>query len=170
MYATLLNGELDRYPLSMAQMRREFPQVIFAASPTASDLAIFGIVEILPADRPQYNANTHACDQGVPQLINDRWVEQWYVRPLTAEELKSRVPSVVSMRQARRALLQMGLLSFVETALAAIPDEVQKAGAAIDWEYGTELDRYYPLTQALALALGLTESQLDELFTLASTL
>lgn len=75
------------------------------------------------------------------------------------------VPKVVTMRQARLALLQAGLLSQVDAA-------VQQAGPAaqIEWEYATELRRTHTLTQDLAQGLGLTEAQLDALFTQASSL
>ena len=48
------------------------------------------------------------------------------------------------MRQARLALLQAGLLDQVETALASIPDEVQRKAAQIEWEYATTVDRGSP--------------------------
>lgn len=75
------------------------------------------------------------------------------------------VPSVVTMRQARLALLQSGLLAQVNTAVAAA-DEATK----ITWEFSTEVHRENALVATLASALGLTESQLDDLFTLAATL
>lgn len=82
-----------------------------------------------------------------------------YVAPLPA------VPKVVTMRQARLALLEAGLLSQVEAA-------VQQAGAEaqIEWEYATELRRTHPLTQSLVQSLGLTETQVDGLFTQAASL
>jgi len=82
-----------------------------------------------------------------------------YVAPTPA------IPQVVSMRQARLALLEAGLLTQVSAA-------IQSAGevAVIEWEYARELRRAHPLTQQLSDALGITEQQLDDLFTLASTL
>lgn len=75
------------------------------------------------------------------------------------------VPSVVSMRQARLALLQAGLLGAVD---AAINDAGQ--AAIIEWEYAQELRRTHPLTLSLAAELDLSEQQLDELFTAAAAL
>jgi response regulator RpfG family c-di-GMP phosphodiesterase len=42
--------------------------------------------------------------------------------------------------------------------------------ARIEWEYATEVNRDKELVQSLALALSLTETQLDELFTAAAAL
>jgi len=75
------------------------------------------------------------------------------------------IPQSVSMRQARLALLQAGLLETVNQA-------VNTGGEAdkITWEYATEVNRTDALVSNMAVALGLTEQQLDELFILASTL
>lgn len=75
------------------------------------------------------------------------------------------IPTVVPMRQARLALLQSNLLSTVNAAIAAGSEADQ-----ITWEYATEVDRNSPLVANMALALNLTEQDLDNLFTLAATL
>lgn len=75
------------------------------------------------------------------------------------------VPSAVTMRQARLALLQSGLLEQVNNAVL-VGGEADK----ITWEYATEVSRSDALVKNLAVSLGLDESQLDDLFTLASTL
>jgi len=79
------------------------------------------------------------------------------------------VPQVVTMRQARLALVQSGLLPQVNTAVAAMPG-AQGDAARIEWEFSSTVERHRPLVQALGAALGLTESQLDDLFRLAATL
>ena len=91
--------------------------------------------------------------------------------PITNEEADAiranimLIPTVVSMRQARLALLQSGLLETVNTAIAA-GGEADK----ITWEYATEVNRTDALVSNMAAALGLTEAQLDQLFTLAASL
>jgi hypothetical protein len=74
-------------------------------------------------------------------------------------------PSVVSMRQARLALLQSGLLSTVSAAIVAGGEADQ-----IEWEYATEVNRNQPLVQNMKAGLGLTEKDLDNLFILAASL
>ena len=76
----------------------------------------------------------------------------------------------VTMRQARLALLNAGLLDDVDTAIAAITDPVQRKAAQIEWEYAQTVDRDSPFTQQLAAGLGLTSEQLDALFTQAAAL
>lgn len=76
---------------------------------------------------------------------------------------------VVSMRQARLALLQAGKLSAVQAAINSLPSP-QKEAASIEWEYSTEVRRDGPLVVQLTPALGLTAAQMDDLFALAATL
>ena len=78
--------------------------------------------------------------------------------------------TTVTMRQARLALLNAGLLDDVEAAIAAIPDETQRRAAQIEWEYAAIVERNSALIQQLAPALGLTEAQMDELFATAAGL
>jgi hypothetical protein len=76
---------------------------------------------------------------------------------------------VVTMRQARLALLQQGLLSSVDAAIAGLP-EGEKEAAEIQWEYGSEVERLSPLVVGLMPALGMSEEEIDDLFVLAGTL
>lgn len=75
------------------------------------------------------------------------------------------VPAVVSMRQARLALLQAGLLASVETAMAGA-----SAADQIEWEYATEVRRDSPLVVSMTAALGWTAEQVDDLFRTAASL
>lgn len=79
------------------------------------------------------------------------------------------LPKLVTMRQARLALLAAGLLDDVNAALAAAPG-TEGAAARIEWEYSNIIDRDSPLVAAFAAALALTEAQLDALFAQAATL
>jgi hypothetical protein len=80
------------------------------------------------------------------------------------------VPSIVTMRQARLALLSAGLLPQVSVAIAAIADPAEKAAAEIEWDYAATVVRGSPLVATLAAAMSLTDSQLDSLFTQAAAL
>lgn len=79
------------------------------------------------------------------------------------------VPQTVSMRQARLALLNEGLLTVVTDAIAAMPGTEGEA-ARVEWESASTLERGWPLVSALADTLGLTDAQLDVLFTQAAAL
>jgi hypothetical protein len=73
------------------------------------------------------------------------------------------------MRQARLALLEQGLLTQVNNAVATMPGELGDK-ARIEWEFSNAVRRDKPLVQVVAASLGLTSQQIDDLFALAATL
>lgn len=79
------------------------------------------------------------------------------------------IPSRVTMRQARLALLGAGLLSTVNATIESMAG-VQGEAARIEWEYALSVERDSPLVAGLSAALGLTAAQLDALFTTAAGL
>ena len=79
------------------------------------------------------------------------------------------IPQVVTMRQARLALLQQGLLASIQPAIDSL-DEPHRSAARIEWEYSQTVERLRPFVLLLAQALNLTDDDLDEIFTLADTL
>lgn len=93
---------------------------------------------------------------------------------LSAEELDviqeerriAAVPVSVTPRQIRQALSRAGLRTAVESAIAAAGDQDTKDW----WEFATEFERTHPMVIGMAVALGQTPLQLDDLFTLAATL
>lgn len=78
-------------------------------------------------------------------------------------------PRVVTMRQARLALLNAGFLAAVNDAFAAMQGD-EGTAARIEWEYSQEVRRDTALVSALASALGLSNAQLNALFVSASQL
>lgn len=98
----------------------------------------------------------------------------WTIHDMTAEEIAEylagwRSATSVTMRQARLALLSQNKLTEVTEALSSLP-EAEKTAAEIEWEYGSEVRRTSPLVTSLAVALNLTDEELDSLFVLAATL
>jgi hypothetical protein len=79
------------------------------------------------------------------------------------------VPTEVTMRQARLALLSAGLLAQVDAVINALP-EPQRSAARISWDYSSVVQRTQSWTVQLASAMGLTDAQQDNLFTVAKTL
>lgn len=93
--------------------------------------------------------------------------DHWEIVP--GEVPSDPVPEVVTMRQARLALLGAGLLAQVNTAVANMPGTEGDA-ARIEWEYAQEVRRDSPLVAALSVALGLTDEALDNLYKVAAGL
>lgn len=88
---------------------------------------------------------------------------------ITFEPIVNSVPQEVTMRQARLALLDAGLLANVQTAINSLP-EPAKTKAQIEWDYSNALQRSNPFVATLGGALGLDSEALDNLFIQAATL
>jgi hypothetical protein len=133
---------------------------------------------------PETFTKTELADAGFvgpferPTLAADE-VEIWdgktlSKRKLTTEELawreaaaKPPVPSAVTNFQARAALLAAGLFDQVNDALLAQP---VNSTARQAWEYANELTRNGTLVNSVSETLGLTSTQLDDLFRQAATI
>lgn len=79
------------------------------------------------------------------------------------------VPQEVTMRQARLALLGVGMLADITNAIDALP-EPQKSAAQIEWEFSSNVMRNNGFVDQLAPALGLSSAQIDALFIAAAKL
>lgn len=90
-------------------------------------------------------------------------------KTFTKAPIQKIVPEMVTMRQARLALLSVGLLTNVDTVINSLPSP-QKEAAQIEWQYSSAVERNKSLVQTLGPLLGLSEDQLDDLFIEAATL
>lgn len=92
--------------------------------------------------------------------IGDLYQDGQFITPA----IPIQIPESISMRQCRLQLLAENMLDDVNAAIAAIPDEMQRKTAEIEWEYATTVERSSPWVEQLGSALGLSDSQLDKLF------
>jgi hypothetical protein len=85
------------------------------------------------------------------------------------------IPSRVTRRQARQALLLAGLLDDVPEAIAQLDDGTPEGNqkmrlAQIEWEDSLEFERARPLVIEIGMAVGLDADKLDALFVTAAGL
>ena len=86
------------------------------------------------------------------------------------DEMRARVPQSVTRAQAKLALLQAGLLSSVQPAIDSIPDATARTSAQIDWDDRLTFDRSNGSLVTMAAIMGMTETQIDDLFIAAAKL
>ncbi len=125
------------------------------------ELATMGLTRHDEPVKPAFNELTH-------KAIKDASGE-WATIALTTDELDDLEVTVVTMRQARLALLSAGVLSAIDAVISGMPSP-QKEAAQIEWEYAATVNKHSPLVVGLADGLGLTADQIDELFDNASKL
>jgi hypothetical protein len=107
-------------------------------------------------------ANWQPCDESVK--IGDAWTGSAFD---PVQEVK--VPAMVTMRQARLALLNAGKLSLVDEAIQNMTSP-QREKAQIYWEYSIQVGRFSPMTLLIGGAIGLTSQEIDTLFIEAAKL
>lgn len=106
---------------------------------------------------------TRAWRNGIWNQIPDAQVDDlpWPIQP---------VPQSVSRAQGKAALIQAGLWSAVVAYVDAMTDPTEKALAEVALNDTTEWLRTSPFLNQAAITLGLTETQLDDLFRTAATI
>tara|TARA_R110000868_G_scaffold354563_3_gene615881 strand:+ start:3158 stop:3706 length:549 start_codon:yes stop_codon:yes gene_type:complete len=95
MYVLAPNQQVETFPYSIGQLRKDNPQVSFPKNPPDATLAQFDVfpVTALPSD---YDHETQVTT-GTTCAFNatlSRWETSWTVRDLTAQELLARAVEV----------------------------------------------------------------------------
>jgi len=160
-----INPQTEQVFTQHAAIRAAFPSFSFPAEMTAGDIEFAGLAPVQPTEPPAHDPATHQAVPAAPVMIDGVWLQQWTIaiKPAPA------VPTAVTMRQARLALLGAGLLDDIDAAINGLPSP-QKEAARIEWEYSQEVQRQNGFVSVLAPMLGLTEAQTDALFLTAAGL
>lgn len=80
------------------------------------------------------------------------------------------IPASVSRRQAKQALILAGLYDQVQPAIDAIEDAQERLIMQVFWDDSITFERENPQLKGMALALNLSDEQLDDLFVQAANL
>ena len=156
--------------MSERDIREAHPNTSFADPFKAPD----DYAWVFPAPAPTYDPITQVVREIAPHdTIKGHWEQQWEVVALDADTVAANIeaarlaaiPVSVTPRQIRQALTRAGLRAAIEAAIAAGDQDTKDW-----WEFATVFERAHPMVVAMATALGQTERQLDDLFTLAATL
>lgn len=119
-----------------------------------------------PTDVPEFFGTcSDDADTEVDGVLGVYLQADW--ETMRDDEMRARnpVPQQVTMRQARLALLNAGLLDAVEAVIAAAGREAQ-----LEWEYAAGVDRSNPAVATVQQQEALTDAQIDDLFREAAKL
>lgn len=182
-YRNRTTGEL----YTKSELVDVYKNVSFSGGPwTASALDFMNVDPVLASPQPAIGDYEVVVRDGAVQDDLGNWVQAWKVNPMfvddevgtAAEKIatfeanklqKKRQNMVVTMRQARLALSDAGHLVSIPTLMAAMP-EPDKTNFQIEWEYSTTVERLDPWVISMGTALGLTDTDMDNLFDTAITL
>ncbi len=154
-YAKIVDGSVDNYPVDEWDIRRAFPTTSFPAefSPPEGYVP----VEPTPADVEwdQVAAET------TPVLDGGVWRQTWSIRDATEDEKNAiRARWECSRFQGRAALMLSGKLDAAAQAVADANDPM----TSLAWNEATTWRRNSALLTGLAAELNLSAADLDDLF------
>lgn len=89
MFAKLNNGQLEKYPYSLGQLRKDHRNVSFPKVPSDQDLARFGVVRVTTSPQPAYDHTKNLSLTA--EEVNGQWVEKWVATDASQEEITERV-------------------------------------------------------------------------------
>lgn len=132
-----------------------YPRAI-ATNWSDEDLAAIGLYS--PADADPVPEGKIVTSQSVQRVEG---VVKWVNELADAPDPIPHYPPLTA-RQLRLGLIQAGVsIASVDAAISAIPDEMDRETARVEWEYASQFERDHALIEQVGGALGLTPEQID---------
>jgi hypothetical protein len=78
MYIKLKDGNIDKYPYSINQLKQDNKDTSFPAEMSDERLADWDVYPVTPTDYPQVDYTKNVIE-GEPQLISNKWTQIWMV-------------------------------------------------------------------------------------------
>lgn len=100
MYAKLNNGQLEKYPYSLGQLRKDHRNVSFPKVPSNQDLAYFSVVKVTTSPQPAYDYTKNLSLTA--EEVNGQWVEKWVAADASKEEIIERTENQANNVRAER--------------------------------------------------------------------
>ena len=90
MYLLLNNGQIDQYPYSVYDLKKDNPNTSFPASLTDQKLAEYGVYPVKPSEPPTSDYTQNLVEDD-PVLEDGEWVQAWKVETATQSEKTERL-------------------------------------------------------------------------------
>lgn len=128
MYAKIVDGQVNKYPYSILELRKDNPQVSYPENPNEEVLNSLGIFSIVPENPPTYKQATQRCDRVLPTFQNGRWVETWQISELSdIEKEQVKAEKEQEVRATRDGFLLSKVDSISHIRWSVMADEQKEA-------------------------------------------
>jgi hypothetical protein len=101
MYAKLNNGQVEIYPYTIGQLRKDHHNVSFPKAMTDDVLAQFNVVRVTPVSPPTVS-HTQVWNESTPVLKNGVWKQAYIISNVSAEDLATRTEGEEKSVRAKR--------------------------------------------------------------------
>ncbi|MCA1403692.1 hypothetical protein I6F26_03620 [Ensifer sp. IC3342] len=149
------------------------PLTVYNYDPTTLEFTGASEADESPLEPGVFLIPAYATETAPPGDIPGH-IFKWIEGAWMAEEIPKTPPvhmPALSARQIRLGLVTSGITpSQVGAVIEAMPEGADKEIARIEWEYATTFNRTHPLIASVGGALGLTEDQIDSMWTAALSL
>jgi hypothetical protein len=106
MYAKVINETVEKYPYSLGQLQKDYPNVSFPKNPNKETFAEWGVVFVEATPQPSFDQVNQNCNEINPVKENGVWVQTWLVTDATQEQIADRTDSKsTAIRYQRNELL-----------------------------------------------------------------
>jgi hypothetical protein len=91
MFVKVTNDQIDQYPYTVGDLRRDNPNTSFPKQVPEATMAQYGMYPVGYAAAPDYNPDTHRIqNSNMPELVDGKWTLTKTVVELTPEQLEDR--------------------------------------------------------------------------------
>jgi len=106
MFVKTTNDQIDKYPYSVGDLRRDNPNTSFPRVIPAATMAAFGMYPVGYEAAPEYDPMTHRIEHSnMPVLKDGKWVLTKTVVALTEEQIADRTAAKAKEVREQRAKL-----------------------------------------------------------------
>ena len=89
MYVKSNNGQVETYPYTIGQLRKDNPNTSFPKTPSPERLAEWGVYPVTIVDKPKVDY-TENISEGNPVQVNGAWLQNWVVAHASPAEIAER--------------------------------------------------------------------------------
>jgi hypothetical protein len=102
MFVKTTNGQIDQYPYTVGNLRRDNPNTSFPKRPSDDLLAGWGVYPVANVDSPAFNHATQNLTEGAPVLVDGQWQQTWVITDATPEEVTQRAAQQADDTRSKR--------------------------------------------------------------------
>lgn len=102
MYVLAPSGNVQAFPYSIDQLKKDNASTSFCSPISEADLAAFGVFPVKDTAPPAYDESTHRIENAHPEFIGGEWVRSYNIVALSAEEVNERTIEKSELVRAER--------------------------------------------------------------------